>query len=190
MGYNFDPGFIQHLSSFVLNIEQLYGLLGRYKNFNQRKTQFRMYYPKIVALLNNYVGFYLGCILWAVYIKQFEGEDILNNLCYGGEYSEEETLSEVDFVKNYMEQLKKDAKYYANQNYTIDTTFVKIVDVYREFLKINEGFVKTKTTNDLKIPSDLKTPSGEDMNLISQKIKSVCESGKLSELLTLADKVL
>jgi hypothetical protein len=103
-----------------------------------------MYYPKIQGLLKNYIGFYFGCILWAVYIKQFDNADILNNLCYGGEYNEEETLGEIDFIKNYIDQLKKDAKYYIGQDFSIDETSLKIIDAYREFLKsCDENKLKT-----------------------------------------------
>ena len=109
-GAQFDPGFVQHMSAFVPNIEYVYAGLDRVKNFTQKKNQFKMYYPKIQTLLKNYLGFYLGCILWATYISQLDEKPILNNLCFGGEYSEKETLSEVEFIKDYIEQLKKDVK--------------------------------------------------------------------------------
>lgn len=66
-----------------------------------------MFYPKIQSLLKNYIGFYLGCILWAIYIKSLGEKTIIGNLCYGGKYSETETLEEVRFIKNYIEKLKK-----------------------------------------------------------------------------------
>ena len=190
MEIQFDPGFIKHISAFVPNIEYVYNSLAQFKNFNQRKMQFKMYFPKIQNLLKNYIGFYLGCILWAIYIKQFKDEDILNNLCFGGEYNEKDTLGEVDFVEEYLNQLKKDVKYYIGQEYSIDETYIKIIDAYREFLKANEGFVKTKTTNDLKIPEIFKIPSKTDLELISQEINKVVENGNLYDLVTLKDKVL
>ena len=106
MGVQFDPGFVKHMSAFVPNIQYVYNSLVQFKNFNQKKMQFKMYFPKIQKLIKDYMGFYVGCILWAIYIKQFDNEEILNNLCFGGEYSDEETLSEVDFMKEYLEQLK------------------------------------------------------------------------------------
>ncbi len=184
----FDPGFIQHMSAFVPNIEYVYNSLGQFRNFNQKKQQFKMYYPKIQSLLKNYIGFYVGCMLWAIYIKQFDGAKVLNNLCFGGEYNEKESLSEVDFIKEYTEQLKKDAKYYAGQDFVLDEVSVKIIDAYREFLKANEGFVKTQTTNDIKIPSILKTPA--NLKEINKAIEKVCENGKLQELLPLAGQIL
>jgi len=190
MEVQFDPGFVKYMSAFVPNINYVYETLGQFKNFNQRKLQFKMYLPKIQGLIKNYIGFYLGCILWALCIKQYDNADILNNLCFGGEYHEEETLSEIDFFKQYLEQLKKDVKYYTGQNYTFDETFIRIIDAYREFLKENQGFVNTQKTNDIKIPSIIKTPSNEDLEIISKEIDKVVENGNLYSLTIFVEKVL
>lgn len=189
-GAQFDPGFVQHMSAFVPNIEYIYAGLNRLKNFTLKKNQFKMYYPKIQSLLKNYLGFYLGCILWAAYISQLDEKPILNNLCFGGEYSEKETLSEVDFIKDYIEQLKKDVKYYTGQDFTIDENSINILNAYREFLIVNKGFVETKTTKDIKLPTNLKTPSDKDLEEILSGIEKVIDNGKLYELFPLAQKVL
>ncbi len=189
-GAQFDPGFVQHMSAFVPNIEYIYAGLNRLKNFTLKKNQFKMYYPKIQSLLKNYLGFYLGCILWAAYISQLDEKPILNNLCFGGEYSEKETLSEVDFILDYIEQLKKDVKYYTGQDFTIDENSINILNAYREFLIVNKGFVETKTTKDIKLPTNLKTPSDKDLEEILSGIEKVIDNGKLYELFPLAQKVL
>lgn len=189
-GAQFDPGFVQHMSAFVPNIEYIYAGLNRLKNFTLKKNQFKMYYPKIQSLLKNYLGFYLGCILWAAYISQLDEKPILNNLCFGGEYSEKETLSEVDFILDYIEQLKKDVKYYTGQDFTIDENSINILNAYREFLIVNKGFVETKTTKDIKLPTNLKTPSEKDLEEILSEIEKVIDNGKLYELFPLAQKVL
>ena len=189
-GVQFDPGFIQHISAFEPNIEYVYNTLGSCRNFNQKKMQFKMFYPKIQSLLKNYLGFYLGCILWAVYIKNLDEKPILNNLCFGGEYSENDTLEEVDFIEKHIEQLKKDVKYYTGQNFSIDAESLNILDAYREFLKENKGFVETKTTTDIKLPKGFKTPSEKDLQAILDGIERVIENGKLHELFPLAQKVL
>ena len=189
-GVQFDPGFIQHISAFEPNIEYVYNTLGSCRNFNQKKMQFKMFYPKIQSLLKNYLGFYLGCILWAVYIKNLDEKPVLNNLCFGGEYSENDTLEEVDFIEKYIEQLKKDVKYYTGQNFSIDAESLNILDAYREFLKENKGFVETKTTTDIKLPKGFKTPSEKDLQEILDGIERVIENGKLHELFPLTQKVL
>lgn len=189
-GVQFDPGFIQHISAFEPNIEYVYNTLSTCRNFNQKKMQFKMFYPKIQSLLKNYLGFYLGCILWAVYIKNLDEKPILNNLCFGGEYSENDSLEEVDFIKKYIEQLKKDVKYYTGQNFSIDSQSLNILDAYRNFLKDNKGFVETKTTKDIKLPQGFKTPSDKDLKEILEGIEKVIENGKLYELFPLVEKVL
>lgn len=190
MEVQFDPGFVQHMSAFVPNIEYMYSSLAQYRNFNQKKIQFKMYFPKVLNLIKNYMGFYIGCILWAEIIKQYDNAGIINNLCYGGEYSEKETLSEINFMREYFEQFKKDVKYYIGQNFEIDEDYLKIIDKYEEFLKVNEGFVKTKTTADIKIPSDLKTLTKDELEIVSKEINKVVENGKMSELLSLKDKII
>ena len=136
------------------------------------------------------MGFYIGCIIWAVVIKQENNAEILNNYCFGGEYNEGETLSEVRFIREYFEQLKKDAKYYIGQNYEVDEDYLKILDVYGEFMKINEGFVNTSTTNDLKLPENCENFSKEDIETFKTEIDKVVENGKLAELLLLKDRIL
>lgn len=189
-GVHFDPGFIQHISAFEPNIEYVYNTLNSCRNFNQKKMQFKMFYPKIQSLLKNYLGFYLGCILWAVYISNLDEKPILNNLCFGGDYSENDTLEEVDFIEKYIEQLKKDVKYYTGQNFSFDEKNLEILKVYREFLKANKGFVETKTTKDIKLPANLKKPSEKDLEEILSGIEKVIDDGKLYELFPLAEKVL
>ena len=186
----FDPGFIQHMSAFEPNIQYVYNSLNSCRNFNQKKMQFKMFYPKIQSLLKNYLGFYLGCILWAVYIKSLGEKPIAGNLCYGGDFSETETLEEVDFIKSYIEQLKKDAKYYLGQNFSIDEESIKVLDAYREFLKLNEGFVKVQTTADVKLPTSLKLVDEAGLKEILVGIEQVIENGKLHELFALSEKVL
>ena len=186
----FDPGFIQHMSAFEPNIQYVYNSLNSCRNFNQKKMQFKMFYPKIQSLLKNYLGFYLGCILWAVYIKSLGEKPIAGNLCYGGDFSETETLEEVDFIKSYIEQLKKDAKYYLGQNFSIDEESIKVLDAYREFLKLNEGFVKVQTTADVKLPTSLKSVDKAGLKEIFVGIEQVIENGKLHELFALSEKVL
>lgn len=189
-GVQFDPGFIQHIQAFIPSIENIYRNLHHFKNFNQKKLQFKMYFPKIENLLNNYIGFYLGCMLWAAYIKQFDKKPILNNLCIGGEYDESETLSEIDFVESYIAQLQKDVKYYLGQNFSVDSATMNILDAYKSFLKANKGFINAQTTDDIVIPDSFKKPSEKDMELILEKIEEVIDSGKLAKLYPLSGLIL
>ena len=48
---------------------------------------------------------------------------------------------------------KKDIKYYLGLDYTINEQHVKILELYKEFLILNCGFVNTKSSNDLSTSS-------------------------------------
>lgn len=184
----FDPGYAQYTSILSINIDYLYSNISRFKNLGQKKNQFKMYYNKLQQLVENNVSFCLGCLLWAVYIKNLGTKDIINNPCLGSVYNEAEAVEEVDFSKNYFEQLKKDTKYYLGTNYEIKPEYLKVLDVYREFLIINEGFVNTKTTDDLKLPANLKTP--DNLQEIYDKIEKVVKNGNLTELFELYGTIL
>ncbi len=178
-GVPFDPGFVQHISAIIPNIQYVYSELNKYKNFGQKKNQFRMIFPKLDELVNNYVGFYAGCILWAQAIKDMD-KPITGNFCCGGKYDEEETLQEVRFLKEYLEFFPKDVKYYVGKDYSLHPDTFKILDLYEEFLKVNEGFISVEKTSDLKIPENCKPLENKD-NILA-KIEEVVGNGKLSEL--------
>ncbi|MDR1327663.1 MAG: hypothetical protein LBJ74_04575 [Heliobacteriaceae bacterium] len=187
-GAQFDPGFIRHLTAFVPTIEYMYSTIERFKNFGQKKLQFKMFYPKIQALLSNYIGFYLGCMLWAAYIKGLDNKPVLNNLCFGGEYSEAESLEEVNFVIEYIDKFAKDVKYYLGQNFSIDSSSKNILAAYAEFLKLNRGFTQVQTTNDLLLPDSFK-PLHEPEAVLAV-VEKVTETGDFTQFYKLYEKLL
>lgn len=188
-GALFDPGFMQHIQVFSQNVDYAYYSIERYRNFTQKKNNFKMFFPKLQTLLNETIGFYLGCILWALYIKNKGSMPILNNYCYGGDYSHDITMEEINYIENYFEKMKKDSKYYLGKEVEADPQLIKILSQYKEFLAENEGFVKAQKTDDIKIPSSIKTPSKDDLEFILEKIEEVVKFGKFSELFSLYNKV-
>ena len=187
-GAQFDPGFIGHLNAFVPSIEYIYQNLYRFKNFSQKKKQFKMQYNKIVHLIETYIGFYLGCMLWAACIKDLD-KPVLNNLCYGIEYDENETIGEADFVKKYIEQFQKDVKYYLGQDYKIDGFMMKVLDEYMEFLKLNKGFTSVQNTSDIQLNKEMAKLSQTEKDSVLNTIADVVETGNFKELYPLNDKL-
>ena len=180
-GVPFDPGFVPHISAILPNIEYTYSNLEKYRNFGQKKNQFKMIFPKLEELINNYIGFYAGCILWAQAIKTLKDKPVTGNYCCGGEYDENETLQEVRFLKEYLKLLPKDVKYYIGKDYSVNPEYSKILDMYEDFLKVNEGFIKLEKTDDVIIPDSVKPLV--DVQKVFDKIEEVVESGKLTELI-------
>ena len=178
----FDPGFAQHTTILSINLEYIYSKINSFKNFGQKKSSFKFNYNQIQRMVDNNIGFCLGSILWAVYIKSLGDLPIEGNPCFGDTFDKDETCGEIDFSIEYYEQLKKDAKYYLGQNYEINPLAITILNLYKEFLLENKNFVSTKTTNDIVLPKDIKTPSEADLSKIHEKIEEVIKSGNLLEL--------
>ncbi len=185
-GLEFDPGFAPYILAFRGTVEYLYMDINRFKNLSQRKMKFRQYYKKFLELFNNNLGFYVGCLMWAAYIKTQPEQDILNNNCLGGEYNEEENVSDVDFMIKFLELLPKDMKYFLGMDYEINPNDVKILEMYKEFLTINKGFVNSKKNTDILIPAGMKTDGAENFK---DKIDEVLKTEDLSKLLEYKDLI-
>ncbi len=179
----FDPGFAQHTTILSLSLNYIYSEINSFKNFGQRKIKFKMSYPQIIRMTDNNVGFCLGSLLWAVYIKSLGDLKIEGNPCLGDIFNKEETVEEADFSIKYFDQLQKDSKYYLNSNYNINPTHIKILELYKEFLVENKNFVSTKTTNDIILPEGIKIPDSNGIESIHSKIQEVIKTGKLLDLL-------
>jgi len=187
----FDPGYAQHTTILSINIDYMYSNLNQYKNFGQKKMQFKFVYSKLIKMVENNVGFCLGSLLWAIYIKAQGDALIEGNPCLGTTYDEAETVEEIDFSIDYFSQLKKDAKYYLNENYEINPLYIKILEIYKKFITQNCGFTSTKSTANLLIPEELIIPEkSEDLEKIYNKIQEVIKSGKLLDLIEVFDLVL
>ena len=50
-----------------------------------------MNYPQILRMVDNNVGFCIGCILWAVYIKAYGDFKIEGNPCLGDTFNKDES---------------------------------------------------------------------------------------------------
>lgn len=183
-GLEFDPGFAPYILAFGGTVEYLYADINRFKNFSQRKLKFRQYYKKMLEVFNNNLGFYIGCLMWAEYILTQPKQEILNNNCLGQEYNEEENISETEFMIKFLELLPKDVKYFLGEKYEIDSTYMKLLGMYKEFLIINKGFTDSKYNTDIKLPSGIKTEGAETFK---DKINEVLKTEDLSKLLEYKD---
>ena len=132
------------------------------------------------------VGFYYGCLLWAAYISyENPPKDIEGNSFYGKTKEELEQyayLEEVNYILNFFEQYPKNLAYYRLQGNKIDEKYIKTVEIYKEFLIINESFIKTKTTADLKIPSVIKKLDSQDLENIKKLIYLSTNDGNFDRL--------
>lgn len=188
-GLEFDPGFAPYVLAFRDTVEYLYMDINRFKNLSQRKMKFRQYYKKFIEMFNNNLGFYVGCLMWAAYIKTQPEQEILNNSCLGAEYNEEENVSDTQFMIKFLELLPKDVKYFGvnDTDFEVDSRDLKILELYKEFLTINKGFIESKLNTDILLPEGMKTEGAEGFK---DKIDEVLKEQDLSKLLEYRDVIL
>lgn len=186
-GIEFDPGFAPYILAFQGTVNYLYADINKFKNFSQKKMKFKQYYKKILEVFNNNLGFYVGCLMWAAYIKTQEEQMILNNHCFGGKYNEEENTIETDYMINFVNLFPKDMKYFMSTSFEFDSSVSKILYAYKDFLIKNRGFIETVLNTDIILPAGLKTESAESFNGI---IDDVIASKDLSKLLEYTDLIL
>ena len=185
----FDPGFTKSLIPLSLDTKYFYDELNMIKNFNIKKSEFRIALPKLAQLTERHIGFYVGCMLWGAYLKTLGSEKIIGNPFLGKEYEEEPALSEINFIFDFVKKLDKDSKYYIGKPYTFDPKKLEILELYKESIKKNESFVNTDTVDKIVLVGKLETMSKEEILEIEKKIQDVIHTGKLEELLEFCDKI-
>lgn len=184
-GVLFDPGYSKYTLPFSQNIDAAYNMILSIKAPHQRKFKFQMVYPQLLKLLEHTISFYLGCLLWATFIsKNFKDnpKEILDNHYIGQKIKEDEMLFEVNYAIGYIEKLKKDCKYYLGKTCNLPDDWMQIMQIYKEFLMVNEFLVEAKSSADIKLPLAIKEPSQDDLNKILEQIELVVKSGELKEL--------
>ena len=187
----FDPGYGPHIASFIHSIEYMYSEVNKFKNLGQKRFKFKTFYPQILAMIEQNTAFYLGCMLWATYVVSQKDAELTENHCLGLEYNEDVELQEINYVSEFVKWFGKDTKYYLNLGYEYPKEYQEILDIYKEFAKMNEGFVNAKTSNDIKLPKQLKTPSEKDIKKIFDTItKEVVTTGNFNKLFELKDLII
>ncbi len=172
----FDPGIGELVVDFNEYINGVYSQLMSFSTINQKRARFKLYVNKIEQNIENNIAFYCGCLLWAYYIvneNKKSPKDIIGNAFLNMKDEEKEEydyLIQVNFLENYFDSFERDVLYYTGQKKLIPENWKKILELYSEFLKLNNGFVNTKSTSDIKLPEQLsKIDIKEDINNLINK---------------------
>ena len=183
LGIEFDPGFAPYILTFAPTIDYLYMDINKFKNFSQKKVKFMQYHKKMLQILENNIGFYVGCLMWAAYIKTEPKQKILSNPCFEQEYKEEENTSETQYMLKFLELFPKDMKYFLGQNFLFNENYARLVEIYEEFLTMNEGFVRAEFNTDIQLPICVKTTNATTFKIEIQKILETKDLSKLIEFI-------
>lgn len=190
----FDPGIGYFVVDFNNFINDVYSQLMSFRTIHQKRACFKLYSNKIITNIKNNIAFYLGCLLWAYYIKkvnadnpkEIEGNVFLNMT--EEEKNNYDYMIQVNFMENYFDSYERDFLYYTGQETKIPEIWKQILSLYIEFLEKNKGFINTRTTADIILPDALKNKEiSEDINTI---IKEAIEKKDLNLLLNIENIVL
>ena len=179
----FDPGYAPIVMNALGQVGYTYYIFNAVQNVKLKRINFPHTLRKIEGFLKTNIAFYLGCLLWASYIKQFENATIEGNQLLGEDCSEEEYTSEINFLIDFVGvQLPKDSKYYLNKNYISDEKYLPILETYKEFLILNKGFCNVSKVSEIVIPSNLKKMTQDELILVNQKIMCAIEDKEIEQL--------
>lgn len=186
----FDPGIGDLAVDFNNYINGVYSGLMNLRTIHQKRAKFKLYTAKIENYMKNNIAFYLGCLLWAYYIKNenktgpknIEGNVFL--YLTEEQKNDYDFMIQVNFLENYFDSFERDCLYYTGKKYLIPDEWKQILALYSEFLEKNNGFINTKTTDDIVLPDKLK-----DKNIdtdINKLINEAIEKKDLTLLLNIA----
>ena len=94
----FDPGFAPIVIDYIGQVAYYCYAFSAIKDIKLKRINFPMVFKKIETCLEKNIAFYLGCLMWASYIKQFDDYEIEGNQLLGVDCEEEEYTSEINFL--------------------------------------------------------------------------------------------
>ena len=173
----FDPGIGELVIDFNEYVNSVYSQLMHFKNMTQKRARFKLHADKIEKYMEVNIAFYYGCLMWAYHIvsenknapKELEGNVFLN--MPEEQKAEYDFLIQVNFMENYFDSFERDFAYYTGQKKVISQKWRDILEVYSEFLTLNDGFVNVKMTSDIKLPERIKNINVDVKSLIDKAIE-------------------
>ncbi len=180
----FDPGFAPIVIDSLQQLGYTYYSFNAISNIKLKKINYIQTSKKLEKYLKGNISFYLGCLMWAKYISQFEDCEIEGNKLLGEVCEEKEYTDEINFLIDLVEkQMPRDYKYFLNKNYSVDERYLPILKSYKEFLIINKGFCNCSNTSEIKIPKNIKTLSKDELEILNTKIQNAIEEKDITKLL-------
>ncbi len=180
----FDPGYAPLVIDSIGQVGYTYYMFCAVPDVKLKRLNFLHIFNKLQKLLKTNIAFYLGCLMWASYIKKFDNYQIEGNKLFGEDCKEEEYTSEIDFLIDFIEnQLPRDCKYYQSKKYLPDERYLPILKTYRDFLVLNKGFVECENTNQIVLPKSIKQLSDNEKDKLNEKIEKALANKNVDELL-------
>lgn len=184
----FDPGFNPILNHFIPVYTEFSNLLASAPKQQTKKKLYMVNAPIVKNSLKSTVGFWLGCILWAVYLKNhFDAQEIEGNSMLNIDEEEIEFIhAQNEVIENYFKSYSAEVKKYIGIQAQLPEKYKEIFEDYKEFTELNNHFRLTKLTSELKLPSKYdREYSKEEIEKIFSDIQDIISSKDLSLFINL-----
>ncbi len=179
----FDPGYAPLVIDSLGQIGYTYYIFNASSNLKAKRLNFPHVMRKFENLIQTNIAFYLGCLMWAAYIKQFKDYQIEGNKLLGEVCEQKEYTGELDFLIDFLSNiLPKDSKYYINKNYEAPKEYINILETYKELLILNEGFIYCDNTDKIKLPKKIKKITKENLKKIYNIIQEAIKNSDINSL--------
>lgn len=186
----FDPGYVSLVIDSIGQVGYTYYTFSAISDLKLKRLNFPHILRKLEKFLKTNIAFYLGCLLWACYIKQFDEAELEGNKLLGEVCDEKEYTSEINFLIDFISiQLPKDSKYYLSKNYSSDEKYLPILETYKQFLILNHGFCDVSKVSQIVIPQNLKKLNEDELNLINEKIQKAIKENEIEQLFDCYDLI-
>ena len=185
----FDPGFNPILNHFIPVYTEFSNLLASTPKQSVKKKLYLVNAPLVKNSLKSTVGFWKGCILWAVYLKNYfhEPQTIEGNTMQNIDEEEIQFIhAQNNLIENYFKSYSAEVKKYIGIHAELPEIYKEIFEDYKEFTELNNHFSSTKLTSELKLPEKYdKEYSGEELENLFNSIQEIINSKDLSLFINL-----
>ena len=187
----FDPGFNPILKHFIPVYAEFLNVFNSTNKPQNKKKLYLVNAPLLKSSLKSTVGFWKGCMLWALYLKNYFN---LNPQPIDGntmpELSEEELgyiARKNELIRNYFDNYSSEVKRYLGVQAQLPEIYRQIFEDYVKFTELNNHFASVKMTNELKLPTSYdKDLSNEETEKLFEAVQSIIDSKDLSAFIELS----
>lgn len=184
----FDPGYAPKAFSFIEHIKNIKEYYAQLTSNSQKKLWLPQAEPEVLKLIELNAAFHLGCILWGGFLanrfkdspKVISGNSVLelNEL----EKAELDCAADAKAALEYIQEFDRDCKYFVRRPMKIRPIIKEIYENYIEFAELNNQFVNTKTTADVKTPKAIahfKDLSNGQLDVLCESIYMIINTDEL-----------
>ncbi|MBR6163270.1 hypothetical protein IKQ26_05235 [bacterium] len=185
----FDPGFNPILNHFIPVYTEFSNLLTSTPKQSVKKKLYLVNAPLVKNSLKSTVGFWKGCILWAVYLKNHfnEPQPIEGNTMQNIDEEEIQFIhAQNNLIENYFKSYSSEVKKYIGIHAELPEIYKEIFEDYKEFTELNNHFSSTKLTSELKLTKKYdKEYSEEELENLFNSVQEIINSKDLSLFINL-----